>query len=149
MKSFFHSICCFQLLFFQCVSGLLILLGFLSIFLNKAQHGKPHFTSWHSLGGMFTCVLVVKILIGGLLSKYPRPVKSLFTVSAIRRIHALFAGVVFSLAGFTIALGLNSSWALSVMPFPLPYVLMTAMPVHSFIVLKQVYDNRLKAIFRS
>lgn len=73
-----------------------ILVGFYAIYSNKERNGKPHFVSWHGLGGLATVVLAAGTFVGGLFSFRAlglMPLLPTFLQTRIKTIHK-FAGAV-------------------------------------------------------
>jgi len=86
------------------VSGaavLCVLVGFYAIYANKNRSEKPHFVSWHGLGGLATVALMVGSHVGGLFSFRAlglMPLLPDFLQTRIKGIHR-FAGSVTFLCG--------------------------------------------------
>ena len=85
--------------------------GFVSIYLNKEQNNKNHFTTWHAWVGVITLVCISLQLLGGLCLKY----NSILRKLAIRLVdmklyHATAGLVTFTFVSISILLGMYSNW---------------------------------------
>lgn len=94
----------------QAAGGTIILLGFLSIFINKNRWGKDHFTSWHGYFGLWTCLLVAGTMCGGIIAKYAYQMRQYVAPVIIKSIHSAFGIGTYIFALFTLSLGLTSDW---------------------------------------
>mgnify|MGYP001989933106 FL=1 len=83
------------------VSGaavLCVLVGFYAIYANKNRSEKPHFVSWHGLGGLATVALMVGSHAGGVFSFRAlgfMPLLPDFLQTRIKGIHRLAGSVTF------------------------------------------------------
>ena len=75
-----------------------ICIGFLAIYNNKEENGKPHFVSWHGLIGLAITILAVIQLLFGPVAKYAKFMPSIVPVNQIKTIH-IFLGVLASILG--------------------------------------------------
>ncbi|XP_047439098.1 transmembrane reductase CYB561D2 [Mugil cephalus] len=84
-------------------------LGLAAISYNKHLNGKPHFTSWHGLLGLFTvCVVGVQSLAALPLS-YHSLAKG-WSLAKLKRYHAASGLVTYLLGSGSLLLGLSSAW---------------------------------------
>jgi len=84
--------------------------GFGAIYLNKEIVGKKHFTTWHGLFGLITCIGVLVAAAGGIIAKYNQYVKDYIRPINVKLYHATGSMIVFSLAMVTICLACYSNW---------------------------------------
>ncbi|XP_068451069.1 transmembrane reductase CYB561D2 [Clinocottus analis] len=84
-------------------------LGLAAIFYNKHLNGKPHFTSWHGLLGLFTvCVVGLQSLAAAPLI-YHSLAKG-WSLAKLKRYHAATGLVTYLLGSASLLLGLRSAW---------------------------------------
>ena len=62
--------------------------GFGAIYLNKEIVGKKHFTTWHGLFGLITCIGVLVAAAGGIIAKYNQYVKDYIRPINVKLYHA-------------------------------------------------------------
>ncbi|XP_070706052.1 transmembrane reductase CYB561D2 [Pempheris klunzingeri] len=93
----------------QCLCACCAVLGVAAISYNKHLNGKPHFTSWHGLLGLFTvCVLGVQSV-----AAVPLIYHSLakgWSLAKLKRYHAASGLVTYLLGSVSLLLGLSSAW---------------------------------------
>lgn len=61
----------------ESMSFIFITLGFLSIYFNKENNNKAHFTSWHGLIGIAAILILTIQTLLGVVARYPRVVVKL------------------------------------------------------------------------
>lgn len=93
----------------QCLCLSCAVLGLAAIFYNKHLNGKPHFTSWHGLLGLFTvCVVGAQSL-----AAVPLIFHSLakgWSLAKLKRYHAASGLITYLLGSASLLLGLCSAW---------------------------------------
>ena len=94
----------------QCFGMTSALFGFGAVFLNKEIHERKHFTSWHGLFGLCTCVGAVLALLGGIAAKYSQSLKTWIRPVNLKMYHATGGMIVFLLAMTTLTLAVYSNW---------------------------------------
>lgn len=91
----------------------LAIIGFLSIYRNKEESGKPHFVTYHGLAGLATMGLLIVQTVGGnfanlsgILAKYVPAIKP----SMIKWGHRLSGALSLTAVYTTLILALGSFW---------------------------------------
>lgn len=93
------------------VALILITIGQTAIFINKNNHGYPHYQSTHSYFGVATYLLTVFVgTVSGLAAKYSYKLRKYKEPAQIKVGHATGGCIVYVLAVTTIFLGLSQSW---------------------------------------
>jgi len=87
-----------------------VLLGFYSIYLNKDNNGKVHFTSWHGTFGLVQVVAICSQVVIGSLAKYRiLPVKS-YPTAKLKTLHGVLGVSIILLAVVNLSTGWYTSW---------------------------------------
>ena len=88
-----------------------VLFGFFSIYINKENNGKPHFTSWHGFLGLVQIAAVCAQVLIGTFAKYPKivPGKS-FPAAKLKTFHGVLGVCVIILATANLVSGWYSTW---------------------------------------
>ena len=84
--------------------------GFVVITANKMINKSPHYASWHGLGGLFLCSLVLMQTCGGILELYPDILPFKVRLVVLKRLHAFFGMWTYFGGLSVLTLGLYSSW---------------------------------------
>lgn len=94
----------------QVLTGIIVLVAFLIIILNKVIHDKPHFSSLHAKFGLASFILMIITQFGGLCVLYSLKFKHYVAPIYTKLIHASAGLITFSLGIITILLGIFSNW---------------------------------------
>lgn len=95
----------------QTISLALTWVGFVAIVVNKAVHGKAHFTSWHGTMGLITVLYVTFQALFGIILLYPSTAKRWnWKLVQVKVSHATFGLVGFLLATVTMVISLYSNF---------------------------------------
>ncbi|XP_034388852.1 cytochrome b561 domain-containing protein 2 isoform X2 [Cyclopterus lumpus] len=109
LKKFSHKTkgCVHWFLQVSCVSC--AVLGLAAIFYNKHLNGKPHFTSWHGLLGLFTVCVVGLQSVAAVPLVYHSLAKG-WSLAKLKRYHTATGLVTYLLGSASLLLGLSSAW---------------------------------------
>nr|CAH8871116.1 unnamed protein product [Trichobilharzia regenti] len=96
---------------FESLAALLLFLGFIAIYANKVLNGKPHFTTWHGLLGLFTVIYCISQLLFGFVFHWNYNLwRSVLTYSTARFLHAVSGTVLYCSVSLTFILGFYTNW---------------------------------------
>ncbi len=127
----------------QAAMAVSALTGFIVITANKIINGAPHYTSWHGTLGVYLLGGVTFQLSGGLLHMYPEIMPFKVRMVTMKRLHALFGTVMFTVGIGVVSLGLYSSWCVANMDENLWMFCAVCLGVTQLYVLAQVLRNYL------
>jgi hypothetical protein len=99
------------------ITFLIVLGGFLAIFVNKIKKGSDHFTSWHGKFGLITFILIVLQMVNGLVKRWPDKFWVFGSKAYVqknfmffRKLHAYFGGITGVIATVTLCLSFYTTW---------------------------------------
>ena len=120
------------------------LVGFWTIYQNKNNAGKAHFTSWHGKLGLTSQVLVVFQVILGLGSYYKWARPSNISVLKARKFHALYGILQAIVTALALIWGVQSDWFIG--KFSTAYQVMTICVILAayFLAVYQIYQRYLQ-----
>ncbi|XP_023117970.1 transmembrane reductase CYB561D2 [Amphiprion ocellaris] len=93
----------------QCLCVSCAVLGLAAISYNKHLNGKPHFTSWHGLLGLFTVCVAAAQSLAALPLIYHSLAKG-WSLAKLKRYHAASGLITYLLGSCSLLLGLFSAW---------------------------------------
>ncbi|GAB6020888.1 hypothetical protein CHUAL_003533 [Chamberlinius hualienensis] len=99
-------------LIIQISAGIMMVIGFVIVFLNKYLKSKNHFISWHSYFGLATVIVFALVTGGGFAANYGVRVGTILRPYHIKWIHSVGGILTFTMAMATCGLGLFSNWAI-------------------------------------
>ena len=85
--------------------------GLTVILVNKQAAGKQHFTSWHGLIGIISCVFLLNQVTGGFVQLNYHYVKRFVRLVTLKKLHAAFGTLTYAGGMVTIFLAMFSTWA--------------------------------------
>lgn len=94
----------------QISAGACILVSFICIYTYKVTSNREHFSTTHSYWGFLTLLFCLGAAGGGTLAAYSINLRHIIKPIIIKIVHATFGLVGYSMAIFTIFLGLNHPW---------------------------------------
>ncbi|CAG9791913.1 unnamed protein product [Diatraea saccharalis] len=94
----------------QVIGGIVLLVGFLVILVNKIVNEKPHFATLHAKFGLASLIFMVLTMLGGLGALYSLKLKAYLAPIYTKLLHASVGLITFTLGIITICLGLFSQW---------------------------------------
>ena len=122
--------------------------GFCAIFYNKRLNDAPHFTSWHGLFGLASCLaLALQVVVGVARVGYFRTsIASLERsflggLRIVKPVHGWLALVVYTLAISTIYIGLYSTWAVNNISVSMLTALRFALLFNYYFISKQIFAH--------
>ncbi len=115
--------------------------GFIVITANKMLNGYPHYTSWHGMIGLYVLAALTFQMSGGLLHMYPGILPFKVRMVTMKRIHALFGTILFTVSMGVVSLGLYSSWFVANVDDRLWLLCVVCVGVTQLYVLVQVLRN--------
>lgn len=90
----------------QGIASICFTIGFLSVYINKNLHGKPHFMSYHGLCGLASMILLCFVCCGGGFTYYAFRLRG-YVRPVLPKIFHAFGGMMFLIIGnITMVLGL-------------------------------------------
>lgn len=90
----------------QAIAAICYTIGFLSVYINKNLHGKPHFTSYHGLCGLVCTILLCFVSLGGGLTYYSFRLRSYIRPVLLKIFHAFGGMLLLVIGNITVILGL-------------------------------------------
>lgn len=84
--------------------------GLAAISYVKYTNQKAHYTTWHGLLGINVCCILAVQASGGIVETYPSLLPFTVRKVVLKRLHAFFGTVMFTVAMATTVLGLYSTW---------------------------------------
>ena len=87
-----------------------IILGFLSIYINKENNGKPHFKSWHGFFGLIQLILLCAQVLLGTFSRYPKLLPIKINSGKSKTLHVLIGILILFLATTNLVSGFFTDW---------------------------------------
>lgn len=94
----------------QLSGGILISIAFWSIYTHKTNNNYNHFYSQHASMGLNTCIMVIGTTSGGIAARYNSTFRNIIKPAYLKIIHSTFGVITYSMAIFTVYLGLDSAW---------------------------------------
>lgn len=94
----------------QFAAGASIAIAFWAIYTHKAANNRAHFDSQHASMGLTTAMMVAGTTSGGIAARYSSAFKNAIKPAYLKIIHSTFGVITYSLAVYTVCLGLNTSW---------------------------------------
>lgn len=85
--------------------------GLTVILVNKQMAGKQHFTTWHGLCGIVSCVFLLNQVTGGVVQLNYNYVKRFVRLVTLKKLHAIFGTLTFAGGMTTVFLSMFSTWA--------------------------------------
>jgi len=135
----------------EVMSLIAVLLGFFSIYLNKNNHGKPHFTSWHGILGLVQIVMICGQVLVGTFAKYRiLPIKP-YPAAKLKTAHGMIGISIIILASFNLISGWYTAWFVNNSSNMMSFVLSLAcVCIQGFISLRAISTNsRIKSLLKS
>ncbi|CAN0104303.1 unnamed protein product [Lampetra fluviatilis] len=84
--------------------------GLAAICWEKQRNGRPHFSSWHGLLGLITCIYVFVQACCGPALLYPKLLFKKVSLAKVKLYHATYGLLGYVLACTSVLLGLCSAW---------------------------------------
>jgi len=94
----------------EVMSLICFLLGFYSIYLNKDNLGKPHFTSWHGILGLIQLIAICAQVVIGTFAKYRILPVMLFPATKLKTVHVTLGITITMLVMCNLITGWYSNW---------------------------------------
>lgn len=94
----------------QAMAGVLIVISFCCMYLNKIDRLAQHFTTWHGVSGLTSVILTLLTIFGGVFTKYSVQFKDTITPITSKLIHSAFGLIAYILGAVTIVFGIYSDW---------------------------------------
>ena len=94
----------------EVMSLICFLLGFYSIYLNKDNLGKPHFTSWHGILGLIQLIAICAQVVIGTFAKYRILPIMFFPAAKLKTVHVTLGITITMLVMCNLITGWYSNW---------------------------------------
>lgn len=138
--------------FLQILAATCITIAFTCIYTYKVKNNRPHFATAHASWGLRTLLFCLGTIVGGSLAAYSFNFRHFIRPAIIKIVHSTFGIISYSLAIFTISLGVNHPWTQERLSFPWICVLTGAVAlIWLYAVSKPVISlfNRIGGLTRS
>ncbi|KAI9551930.1 hypothetical protein GHT06_022267 [Daphnia sinensis] len=136
--------------YLQLVALVGIVLGFVAIYINKEDNGKPHFKSWHGLLGLIQVLLILGQASVGSLAKYAKFFPFKLNVGKIKTFHDLLGAIVILFSSLNMVTACFTNFFASQTHILLAYILSAAfLLIYGFVSLRVFMTNsRIAQIFK-
>lgn len=124
-------------------------IGFYTIYQNKEDNEKPHFTSWHGLFGLILSALLLVQMTIGTVAKYASLLPVKLNVARFKTLHSLLGVLVVLFTVLNMVTSCFTNFFISQSNVVTRYALSAAfLVIYGFIAVRVLLTNsRLKALF--
>jgi len=122
--------------------------GFIIIYINKADRGKQHFTTWHGLLGLIATISCAVQAVAGIGLQYPILIKKFATLAQAKVYHATFGLLNYTLITLVLNLAMWSNWAKRNISGFSWYGCIACIDILALVVMTQVTNNQLPRLRR-
>lgn len=133
------------------VAVILIGIAFWSVYTHKNNNNYDHFATQHAKLGFYTCINVVGVMCGGIAARYNSVLRNVMKPMQLKLIHSLFGAVTYTMAMYTLSLGINSDWFRSLIGDQWVGILTYAVWLVAFLALIKPFisiASRARSVFR-